>query len=79
MLVREQDMGDMPLVVGLIALFYVVSQACYCPRSWLVYSIANMVKLGLRAIIVPMITATISVGRLKEWQIDVSSQEKQQQ
>ncbi len=78
-IVREQDMGDMPLVVGVNCFILRCKPSLLLPEVLVSLLNSEYGQTWLASHNRATITATISVGRLKEWQIDVSSQEKQQQ
>lgn len=78
-IVREQDMGDMPLVVGVNCFILRCKPNLLLPEVLVSLLNSDYGQTWLAGHNRATITATISVGRLKEWQIDVSSQEKQQQ
>ena len=78
-IVREQDMGDIPLVVGVNCFILRCKPNLLLPEVLVSLLNSEYGQTWLASHNRATITATISVGRLKEWQIDVSSQEKQQQ
>ena len=78
-IVRAQDMGDIPLVVGVNCFILRAKPNLLLPEVLVSLLNSEYGQTWLASHNRATITATISVGRLKNWQIDVPSQEKQQQ
>ena len=77
-IVRAQDMGDIPLVVGVNCFILRAKPNLLLPEVLVSLLNSEYGQTWLASHNRATITATISVGRLKEWQIDVPSQENQQ-
>lgn len=78
-IVRAQDMGDIPLVVGVNCFILRAKPNLLLPEVLVSLLNSEYGQTWLASHNRATITATISVGRLKDWQIDVPSQENQQQ
>lgn len=78
-IVRAQDMGDIPLVVGVNCFILRAKPNLLLPEVLVSLLNSEYGQAWLASHNRATITATISVGRLKDWQIDVPSQENQQQ
>lgn len=77
-IVRAQDMGDIPLVVGVNCFILRAKPNLLLPEVLVSLLNSEYGQAWLATHNRATVTATISVGRLKEWQIDVPSQENQQ-
>ena len=77
-IVRAQDMGDIPLVVGVNCFILRAKPNLLVPEVLVSLLNSEYGQTWLASHNRATITATISVGRLKDWQIDVPSQENQQ-
>ena len=77
-IVRAQDMGDIPLVVGVNCFILRAKPNLLLPEVLASLLNSEYGQAWLATHNRATVTATISVGRLKEWQIDVPSQENQQ-
>ena len=78
-IVRAQDMGNIPLVVGVNCFILRAKPNLLVPEVLVSLLNSEYGQTWLASHNRATITATISVGRLKNWQIDVPSQENQQQ
>ena len=78
-IVRAQDMGNIPLVVGVNCFILRAKPNLLLPEVLVSLLNSEYGQTWLASHNRATITATISVGRLKNWQIDVPSQENQQQ
>lgn len=78
-IVRAQDMGDIPLVVGVNCFILRAKPNLLLPEVLVSLLNSEYGQTWLASHNRATITATISVGRLKNWQIDIPSQENQQQ
>lgn len=77
-IVRAQDMGDIPLVVGVNCFILRAKPNLLLPEVLVSLLNSEYGQAWLATHNRATVTATISVGRLKKWQIDVPSQENQQ-
>lgn len=78
-IVREQDVGEMPIVVGVNCFILRAKTNLILPEVLVSMLNSEYGQTWLATHNRATVTATISVSRLKEWEIDVPDMAKQQQ
>lgn len=78
-MVREQDMGDVPIVVGVNCFILRAKPQLLLPEVLVSLLNSDYGQTWLATHNRATMTATISVSRLKDWELDVPSMTKQQQ
>lgn len=78
-MVRQQDMGDVPLVVGVNCFILRAKPHLLLPEVLVSLLNSDYGQTWLATHNRATVTATISVSRLKNWELDIPSMVKQQQ
>lgn len=78
-IVRKQDMGDVPIVIGVNCFILRAKPSLLLPEVLVSLLNSEYGQTWLATRNRATVTATISVSRLKEWNIDVPDMAKQQQ